>query len=92
MRVQRPDLAAEAMRDPSSARHEIWSTLILAFFRYPQLTAMVLLVGAAFTVCAYFGITRLMQEIGPFLQSMKNMMVNPTFLDTLFTLCIDLSS
>ena len=28
-----------------------------------------LLVGAAFTVSAYFGITRLMQEIGPFLQS-----------------------
>jgi lysylphosphatidylglycerol synthetase-like protein (DUF2156 family) len=43
--MQRPDLAVQAMRDPSSARHEVWSTLILAFFRYPQLSAMVLLVG-----------------------------------------------
>jgi ABC-2 type transport system permease protein len=43
--LQRPDLAAAAITDPSSVRHEIWSTLILAFFRYPQLTAMVLLVG-----------------------------------------------
>lgn len=43
--LQRPDLALQAMNDPSEARHEIWSTLILAFFRVPQLTAMVLLVG-----------------------------------------------
>jgi hypothetical protein len=43
--MQRPDLALETMRDPSSARHEVWSTLILAYFRYPQLVAMVLLVG-----------------------------------------------
>jgi ABC-2 type transport system permease protein len=43
--LQRPDLAVAAINDPSSVRHEIWSTLILAFFRYPQLTAMVLLVG-----------------------------------------------
>ena len=42
---QRPDLAMQALNDPSSARHEIWSTLILAFFRIPQLTAMVLLIG-----------------------------------------------
>lgn len=43
--MQRPDLAVESMRDPSSARHEVWSILILTFFRYPQLSAMVLLVG-----------------------------------------------
>lgn len=43
--MQRPDLAMAAMQDPDSIRHEIWSTLILTFFRYPQLTAMVLLVG-----------------------------------------------
>lgn len=43
--LQRPDLALQAMSNPSEARHEIWSTLILAFFRVPQLTAMVLLVG-----------------------------------------------
>ncbi|MGI9471246.1 MAG: ABC transporter permease subunit [Rubripirellula sp.] len=43
--LQRPDLALQAMTDPSEARHEIWSTLILAFFRVPQLTAMVLLIG-----------------------------------------------
>lgn len=43
--MQRPDLAAIALNDPSLVRHEVWSTLILVFFRYPQLTAMVLLVG-----------------------------------------------
>ena len=43
--LQRPDLALQATTDPSAARHEVWSTLILAFFRYPQLTAMILLVG-----------------------------------------------
>jgi hypothetical protein len=43
--LQRPELAWEVIRDPESARHEVWSTLILAFFRYPQLSAMVLLVG-----------------------------------------------
>lgn len=43
--LQRPDLAKAVMTDPDSVRHEVWSTLILAFFRYPQLTAMVLLVG-----------------------------------------------
>ena len=41
----RPDLAMAALEDPESIRHEFWSILILAFFRYPQLTAMVLLVG-----------------------------------------------
>lgn len=43
--LQRPDLAEAALVDPNSIRHEVWSTLILTFFRYPQLTAMVLLVG-----------------------------------------------
>jgi hypothetical protein len=31
--------------DPDLARHQVWSALILAFFRYPQLFAMVVLVG-----------------------------------------------
>lgn len=43
--MQRPDLAMVALSDPSQVRHEVWSTLILAFFRYPQLGAMVLLIG-----------------------------------------------
>jgi ABC-2 type transport system permease protein len=41
----RPDLAFMAGNDPDSVRHEVWSTFILTFFRYPQLTAMVMLVG-----------------------------------------------
>lgn len=43
--LRRPDLAQAVFLNPDAVRHEIWSTLILAFFRYPQLTAMVLLVG-----------------------------------------------
>ncbi len=43
--IQRGDLAAQVMVDPTAVRHEVWSTLILFFFRYPQLVAMVLLVG-----------------------------------------------
>lgn len=43
--LQRPDLAAVALEDPALVRHEIWSTLILTYFRYPQLIAMVILVG-----------------------------------------------
>ncbi|MHB8970320.1 MAG: ABC transporter permease [Pirellulaceae bacterium] len=31
--------------DPSLARHEVWSLLLLTFFRYPQAVLMVLLVG-----------------------------------------------
>jgi ABC-2 type transport system permease protein len=42
---QRPDLAMVALTDPDAVRHEIWTILILGFFRYPQLSAMVLLVG-----------------------------------------------
>ncbi len=41
----RPDLAFMATENPDQVRHEVWSTFILTFFRYPQLTAMVLLVG-----------------------------------------------
>ena len=40
-----PELAVEASMDPDSARHQVWSNLIRVFFRYPQLSAMVLLVG-----------------------------------------------
>jgi len=43
--IQRPDLAEIVLDDPSLVRHEIWSPLILTFFRYPQLVAMVMLVG-----------------------------------------------
>jgi ABC-2 type transport system permease protein len=43
--IQRGDLAAQAMVDPTSVRHEVWSILILFFFRYPQLVVMVMLVG-----------------------------------------------
>ncbi len=41
----RPDLAFMATTDTDKVRHEVWSTFILTFFRYPQLSAMVLLVG-----------------------------------------------
>ncbi len=43
--IGKHELADMAQSDPASARHEVWSTLILFFFRYPQLTVMVLLVG-----------------------------------------------
>ena len=43
--MQRPDLAYEMELDPNAARQNIWSTLILAFFRIPQLVSMVLLIG-----------------------------------------------
>ncbi|MEM9368837.1 MAG: hypothetical protein AAGD07_22830 [Planctomycetota bacterium] len=41
----RPDLAFVARDEPDAARHEVWSTLILLYFRVPQLFAMVGLVG-----------------------------------------------
>lgn len=41
----RPDLGAMIMNDMESSRHEVWSTMILAYFRYPQLFAMVGLIG-----------------------------------------------
>lgn len=40
-----PELAMQVVTDPEAARHQVWSTLILAFFRYPQLFAMVILIG-----------------------------------------------
>ena len=40
-----PDLVGQIMADPEAARHQVWSTLILTYFRYPQLFAMVLLIG-----------------------------------------------
>ncbi len=43
--LQRPDLAYTVSQDHELARHEVWSTLILLFFRVPQLFSMVLLVG-----------------------------------------------
>lgn len=43
--LQRPDLANQIVSDPEAARHEVWSTLILTYFRYPQLFAMVMLIG-----------------------------------------------
>ena len=42
---QRGDLAYAMLQDHAGARHEVWSTLILAFFRIPQLFSMVLLLG-----------------------------------------------
>lgn len=41
----RPDLAMNLVDDPNAARHDVWALLIMSFFRYPQLSAMVLLVG-----------------------------------------------
>ena len=41
----RPDLGQMILGDMETARHEVWSTLILAYFRYPQLFAMVGLIG-----------------------------------------------
>jgi len=43
--MERPDLAMQMLEDPVSIRHEVWSTLILGFFRVPQLFSMVLLIG-----------------------------------------------
>lgn len=41
----RPDLALSLLADPDASRHDVWTVFIMAFFRYPQLSAMVLLVG-----------------------------------------------
>ncbi|MCO8122229.1 ABC transporter permease subunit [Stieleria sp. TO1_6] len=43
--LQQPELGALIRNDPEAARHQVWSTLILMFFRYPQLFAMVALIG-----------------------------------------------
>lgn len=43
--LQQPELASQIMNDPDAARHQVWSTFILAYFRYPQLFTMVVLIG-----------------------------------------------
>jgi len=43
--LNQPELANQIIGDPAGARHEVWSILILAFFRYPQLLSMVVLIG-----------------------------------------------
>lgn len=40
-----PELAVQIVNDPEAARHQVWCSLILIFFRYPQLFAMVTLIG-----------------------------------------------
>lgn len=40
-----PELAEQIRNQPDQARHQVWSSLILLFFRYPQLFAMVTLIG-----------------------------------------------
>lgn len=40
-----PGLGNMIVNEPDAARKQVWSTLILAFFRYPQLFAMVTLIG-----------------------------------------------
>ena len=42
---QNPELALTAAYDHTQARHDVWATVIMMFFRVPQLYAMVLLVG-----------------------------------------------
>lgn len=39
------ELAELLLQDPASARHEVWSTILMTFFRYPQAIVMVLVVG-----------------------------------------------
>lgn len=41
----RPELGELILTDRDAARHEVWSILILTYFRYPQLFAMVGLIG-----------------------------------------------
>lgn len=43
--LNQPEIANAVMTDPDGARHQVWATLILSFFRYPQAIAMVLVVG-----------------------------------------------
>ncbi len=38
-------LVQAAMSDPAEARHEVWSALLMGFFRYPQAVLMVIVVG-----------------------------------------------
>ncbi|MHB8866631.1 MAG: ABC transporter permease, partial [Pirellulaceae bacterium] len=45
-RLPQSEVALTAFHaDPALARHEVWSLLLLTFFRYPQAVLMVLLVG-----------------------------------------------
>lgn len=39
------DLARAVMRSPEDVRHEVWSSLVLAFFRYPQAIMMLITIG-----------------------------------------------
>lgn len=43
--IGQAEIANAIMVDPDSARHQVWATLILTFFRYPQAIAMVLVIG-----------------------------------------------
>lgn len=43
--INQAEIADLIMTDHDAARHQVWATLILAFFRYPQAIAMVLVVG-----------------------------------------------
>ncbi len=43
--LRQPELAGRMASNPEEARHDVWATLILAYFRYPQLFAMVILIG-----------------------------------------------
>ncbi|TWU44504.1 ABC-2 family transporter protein [Rubripirellula tenax] len=43
--LRQPELGRQIIDDPQAARHQVWATLILVFFRYPQLVAMVVLIG-----------------------------------------------
>lgn len=40
-----PVLVELANSDPAEARHEVWSALLMGFFRYPQAVLMVLVIG-----------------------------------------------
>ena len=39
------ELAQAVLADPAAARHEVWASILLVFFRYPQGVLMVILVG-----------------------------------------------
>ncbi len=43
--LQNPELGALISVDQAAARHDVWATLILGYFRYPQLFTMVGLIG-----------------------------------------------
>lgn len=43
--VQIPEITRAFRDDPAEARHDVWSGMLLTFFRYPQAILMVLVVG-----------------------------------------------